>query len=99
MGGEIANRKLLVDSSGTRSKSFVCLFVFSIFIFKVRYASAMLTDAEVALTTQNKAVGLKRLSLTRCENKLLDLKEQKVSHCVEDTKKTIEPLTDHDSKH
>lgn len=59
----------------------------------------MLTDAEVALTTQNKAVGLKRLSLTRCENKLLDLKEQKVSHCVEDTKKTIESLTDHDSKH
>lgn len=47
-------------------------------IFKVRYANALLTDAEMALTTHNKVVGLKRSSLTRCENKLLELKEQKV---------------------
>lgn len=48
-------------------------------IFKVRYAHAMSTDAEMALTTHNKVVGLKRSSLNRCENKLLELKEQKVS--------------------
>lgn len=47
-------------------------------VFKVRYAHAMSTDAEMALTTHNKVVGLKRSSLSRCENKLLELKEQKV---------------------
>lgn len=47
-------------------------------IFKVRQANAILNDAEMALTTHNKVVALKRSLLTRCENKLLELKEQKV---------------------
>lgn len=61
----------------TREKQnhFACAFIS---IFKVRHAGAILTDAEMALTTHSKVVGLKRSLLTRCENKLLELKEQKV---------------------
>lgn len=61
------------------------------FFFKVRYAHAMSTDAELALTTHNKVVGLKRSSLNRCENKLLELKEQKVFGLWWKTR--ISPLT------
>lgn len=51
-------------------------------MFKVRYAGAILTDSEMALTIHNKVVGIKRSLLTQCENKLLELKEQKVSYSI-----------------
>lgn len=49
-----------------------------VLLCQVRLAGIVLIEVEMALATQNKVVGLKRSLFTRCENKLLELKEQKV---------------------
>lgn len=47
-------------------------------IFKLRCAGAVLVEAEAALTTHNKILGIKRSQFAQCENKLTELREQKV---------------------
>lgn len=44
----------------------------------MRCASAVLAEAEAAIATHNKILGIKRSQFAQCENKLTELKEQKV---------------------